>query len=387
MTGAERGFEVSEFQRRNDALQAAMAAADLDALLLTTAADIYYVTGFLTRFWASPTRPWFVIVPARGRPVAVVPSIGAAAMGATWLEDVRTWDSPHLGDDGVTLLADALAGAVPHHGRLGLPMGPETQLRMPLADLERVRALIAPRAVVDATGIVRRVREVKSLAEIAKIRRACGAAGGAFKRVAEFAGPGRRLDMVFRDFQIACLREGADWVGYLAGGAGPGGYADVISPATPRPLAPGDLLMLDTGVVCDGYFCDLDRNFAVGHAREGVKRAHAALLAAAEAGITAARPGATAAEVHRAIERALVAEGASPLPGRFGHGVGLALTEWPSLMPEDRTILREGMVLAIEPGVETVPGRIVVHEENVVLRGRGAERLSPPGPRELPVLG
>ena len=34
------------------------------ASFLTTAADIFYVTGFLTRFWESPTRPWFVVVPA-----------------------------------------------------------------------------------------------------------------------------------------------------------------------------------------------------------------------------------------------------------------------------------------------------------------------------------
>jgi Xaa-Pro aminopeptidase len=71
---------------------------------------------------------------------------------------------------------------------------------------------------------------------------------------------------VFRRFQMLCLEEGADWVPYLAGAAGQGGYFDVISPATDAPLAPGDVLMLDTGAIRDGYFCDFDRNYSVGRA-------------------------------------------------------------------------------------------------------------------------
>ena len=60
-----------------------------------------------------------------------------------------------------------------------------------------------------------------------------------------------------------CLDEGADWVSYLAGVSEQGGYSDVISPAKDAPLVAGDVLMLDTGVVYDGYFCDYNRNFAV----------------------------------------------------------------------------------------------------------------------------
>ena len=76
MTVPARGFPVDELRRRAAALQDGMAEAGLSALLLTTAADIFYVTGFLTRFWESPTRPWFVIVPAAGAPIAIFPSIG-----------------------------------------------------------------------------------------------------------------------------------------------------------------------------------------------------------------------------------------------------------------------------------------------------------------------
>mgnify|MGYP003842515085 FL=1 len=85
------------------------------------------------------------------------------------MQDIRTWDAPDPLDDGVSLLAETLREVVPERGRLGLPMGLETHLRMPLADYQRVAALIAPRHISDATSAVQRVREVKSEAEITKI--------------------------------------------------------------------------------------------------------------------------------------------------------------------------------------------------------------------------
>lgn len=383
MTGT-RGFDRAEYRRRADALQSGMAARGLDALLLTTEPDVRYVTGFLTRFWESPTRPWFVILPARGDPIAVIPAIGAALMAKTWVSDMRRWNAPDLVDDGVSLLTGTLAELVPDGGRIGLPMGHETHLRMPLADFERLRAGLGARSFADATDVVRRVREVKSGAEIAKIRQVCTIAGRAFDRVPDFATPGTPLDQVYRDFQIACLSEGADGVPYVAGGAGQGGYADVISPPTERRLAPGDVLMLDTGAVRDGYFCDFDRNFAIGHADDAARRAHEVLFRATEAGLAAARPGITAADLFHAMGDLLPGDTGG---GRLGHGLGIQLTEWPSLVPMDVTPLREGMVLTLEPGLEIAPGRIMVHEENIVLTAEGAELLSPRAEAELPVIG
>lgn len=387
MSDQGRGFPVGEYERRTAALQAEMAAAGLAALLLTTEADVAHVTGFATRFWESPTRPWFVIVPAAGEPVAVIPAIGAACMARTWLRDVRTWQSPDPVDDGVQLLAATLSEVMPAGGRIGLPMGPETCLRMPLADFDRLRAAVAPRSFADATSVVRRVREVKSPAEIEKIRAACRVADGAFARLPAIAGADVPLDAVFRDFQIACLEAGADRVAYLAGGAGRGGYSDVISPATAKPLVPGDVLMLDTGVVRDSYFCDLDRNFAIGAADDAVRRAHALLYAAVEAGLGAVRPGLQAADLHRVMAATIEAGGGVPAAGRFGHGLGLQLTEWPSLMAGDATVLRDGMVLTLEPAIVLGPERLMVAEENIVVRADGADVLSTRAPAELPVIG
>ncbi|SDN88364.1 Xaa-Pro aminopeptidase [Lutimaribacter pacificus] len=366
-----RGFAQAEYEARLTRAQALMSKAGLGGLLLTTEPEIRYFTGFLTRFWESPSRPWFLIVPAAGDPVAVIPSIGAALMGRTWITDIRTWPAPRPGDDGVSLLAATLDEVA--EGPVGIPSGPETHLRMPQADFARLRAKTA-RFLRDDAGITARLRAVKSGAEIDRIAHACRIAARAFARVPEIAAPGMPLSQVFRRFQMLLLEEGADWVPYLAGGAGPLGYADVISPADDRPLARGDVLMLDTGALWDGYFCDYDRNFAMGTPDPRVLSAHDRLLGAAQAGLEAAQPGARACDVHAAMARIC---GADEGAGRLGHGLGMQLTEGLSLTAADRTVLEPGMVITLEPGVETGGGNILVHEENVVIRQGGAQILSP----------
>ena len=151
----QRGFPAAEFEDRTRRAQAAMADAGLDALLLMTEPEVRYFTGFLTPFWQSPTRPWFVVVPKTGKPVAVIPAIGAECMGRTWLDDIRTWPSPRPADEGLSPLADALRELTGGKGRLGVPMGPETALRMSLADFDRLRQMIAPIAVADASPVIR----------------------------------------------------------------------------------------------------------------------------------------------------------------------------------------------------------------------------------------
>ena len=91
---APRGFDRTEFERRIARAQARMRACRLDGLLFTTAHNIRWATGFDSQFWESPTRPWFVVVPAEGQPVAVIPEIGAPQMAETWVDDIRTSSRP-----------------------------------------------------------------------------------------------------------------------------------------------------------------------------------------------------------------------------------------------------------------------------------------------------
>lgn len=376
----KRGFAPQEYHARLAAAQAGMNAAGRGALLLTTEPEIRYFTGFLTRFWESPSRPWFLVLPASGAPIAVIPSIGAALMAQTWISDIRVWPAPDPEDDGISLLAATLREV---GGPVGVPSGPESHLRMPLAAFEQVKATSGLEFTQDH-GSVAALRAVKSEAEIAKIAHACAIAGRAFDRVNEIARGGVALSAVFRDFQRLLLEEGADLVAYIAGGAGPDGYGDVISPASDAALARGDVLMLDTGAVWDGYFCDFDRNYAVGVASGTPNLAHAQLAEAVQAGFEAAVPGARACDVHAAMA---AITGAGEGAGRLGHGLGMQLTEGLSLIPQDRTELLAGMVITLEPGVTTGPGRIMVAEENIVIREGAAQRLTRFAGPALPVVG
>ncbi|THH38038.1 aminopeptidase P family protein [Aliishimia ponticola] len=376
-------FPPKEYRARLHRAQQAMAGHDLTALLLTTEPEVRYFTGFLTRFWESPTRPWFVVVPSAGDPIAVIPSIGVHLMQQSWFSDIRCWSAPDYADDGVSLLADTLRGAVPKGARIGLPSGMESHLRMPLDDWARLQAALPDRVFTGDGAILRHLRMVKSEAEIARIRTTCAIADRAFARVPEIAATGVALSEVFRRFQMLCLEEGADWVSYLAGAADQGGYADVISPASDAPLVAGDVLMLDTGAVKDGYFCDFDRNYSVGPATAEVRSAYACALEACDAGFAAARPGARAADLYHAMAQVI---GDANGAGRLGHGLGMQLTEWPSLIPADQTELTPGMVLTLEPSAPLPGGRMIVHEENIVITQIGAAYLSAPAPRQIPIL-
>lgn len=383
----DRGFSDSEFAARTSKAQAAMAAAGFAGMLLMTEPEVRYFSGFQTLFWQSPTRPWFLFLPALGKPVAIIPEIGGDLMRRTWLDDIRTWSAPAPDDDGIGLLTELLLPFARSGDVVGLLKGHETQLRMPLGDFERLSAGLAGLRWGDATDIVRNLRMIKSETEIEKLRHICGIGSRSFATAPEAIKEGMPLEEVFRAFRREALAQGADDVPYLVGGADQGGYHDVISPPTQRRLQNGDVLMLDTGATWDGYFCDFDRNWAIGTADDASRRAYDVLWQATEAGIAAARPGATCRDLFSAMQAVISKfDPTGGDVGRLGHGLGMQLTEWPSHAAWDNTVLAENMVLTIEPSLSYGDGRIMVHEENIVLRKDGAELLTERAAQDLPVI-
>ena len=384
----ERGFPEAEFAARTARAQARMAEEGLAGLLLMTEPEMRYFTGFQTLFWQSPTRPWFLFLPAAGKPVAVIPEIGAALMRRSWLDDIRTWSAPCPEDDGISLLTDLLAPLARDGAKIGVMKGHETQLRMPLGDWERLMAALPGLHVADATRLVQRLRMVKSPAEIEKLAHICAIGSATFARVPEIVAEGMPLEEVFRAFRREALAQGADDAPYVVGASEPGGYADVISPPSRRPLEAGDVLMLDTGCCWDGYFCDFDRNWAIGRADDLARRAHDTLWRATEAGLAAARPGNTCRDLFRAMS-AVIAEmdKSGGDIGRLGHGLGMQLTEQPSHAAFDETVLEEGMVLTLEPSLSYGAGLMMVHEEDIVIRRDGPDLLTTRAPQDLPVIG
>lgn len=377
MSFTYRGFEESEFQKRTIRVQEMMSEHRLDALFLTTEPNVRYFSGFFTQFWESPTRPWFLIVPADGKPIAVIPEIGASGMADTWIDDIRTWSSPDPADDGISLAAAAINELPSHHGRVGATLGIESYMRMPYNNFKTLSEKLNNKTFVDIAAQIHYLRSVKSPAEIQKIRKACKITQKGFLNIPTHAAEGLTEREICKNMRLDMIAEGADSVKYLISGSGPDGYDSIIMGPTDRILIKGDLLIIDTGAVYDGYFSDFDRNFSFGPPSDETRKAYKAVYDATEAGYKAARPGATTTDLCNSMWSVLEKAGATGNDvGRMGHGLGMQLTEWPSITAFDNTTLVPGMVITLEPGMTYSFGKSMVHEENIVITENGAEYLS-----------
>ncbi len=382
----KRGFTPAEFERRTHRAQGIMDRHGFDALLLTTPPNVRYFTGFDLQFWESPTRPWFVVVPRMGAPIAVIPEIGAPEMALTWIKDLRTWPAPQPEDDGLSLLASTIGGLPRKFGKIGAELGREMALRMPVVEFLKLRDGLGL-TIADGSPCIWEIRMIKTAAEIEHIHYICQLASDAYEALPAQIAIGESEREVVRKLRIDIARRGADATPFMPAISGPGGVAQIVCGPHDRKIEEGDILFIDTGSTFDGYFCDFDRNYAVGRVSDDAHGVHEALWQATEAGIAAAVPGARTDDVWRAMAKIIEDAGAiGNNVGRLGHGLGLQLTEPPSHRLGDGTMIVENMVLTIEPGMEYAPGKMIVHEENIAVTKEGARLLTKRAPRELPVI-
>ncbi|MCG9579594.1 Xaa-Pro peptidase family protein [Vibrio brasiliensis] len=383
-----RGFEYAEFEQRTIELQKRLRAQNIDAAFFTTEPEFRYFSGFKSQFWESPTRPWFLVVPVSGKPIAVVPEIGVAGFDQTWIEDIRSWPSPRPEDDGISLLVTTLAEVSTGSRIIGAMTGPETHLRMPASNFSRLQQGLSQHQMLDVSLIMRELRSVKSQAEIDKIRFACQVTAAGFDFLHRHLSIGMTERQACKAMHLEMLRLGADACPYLISASGPGGYDNIIMGPTDRVLNEGDVLIIDTGANFDGYYSDFDRNYAFGHVQKDTSAAYDAVYQSTEAGLQIAAPGVTTSEVWRAMWSVLEKNGALGNDvGRMGHGLGMQLTEWPSNVPNSDVILKPGMVLTLEPGMVFAKNRMMVHEENIVITESGCEMLHQRAWQSIPVIG
>jgi len=382
----KRGFSVQEFETRLSNAQKIMQVYQLDSLLLTTPHNIRYFTGYDSQFWESPTRPWFLVIPASSKPIAIVPEIGESEFNKTWLDDIRTWPSPRPEDEGISLLKATLEDLNKTHGNVGAEFGKEMAIRMPVKDLEKLKETINLN-IIDGSDALWDIRMVKTNAEIEHIKYICSIASDAYNQLPSKLAIGDTERDAVRKLKIDMLQKGADSVPFMPGISGEGGVSQIVCGPTDKVLNNGDILFIDTGSTYDGYFCDFDRNYAFGKISSEVERVHETLWLATEAGIKAAVPGATTDEVWLAMNTIIQDAGAiGNNVGRLGHGLGLQLTEPPSHRPGDNIRIVENMVLTIEPVMEYAPGKMIVHEENIAITKDGSRLLTKRAPRQMPII-
>jgi len=383
----QRGFQQSEFEHRTARAQLMMSEMNIDSMLLTTESNVRYFSGFFTQFWLSPTRPWFLLVPLEGKPIAVIPTIGVVGMLDTWIDDVRSWTSPQPDDDGISLLASTIRELPARYGRIGISLGPESHLRMPAQDFQTLRDRLGTTEICDCSRLLLELSSIKSDAEVDKIKFVCELTSDSFNALPEIASVGDTEREIVQAMRIDLLNRGADNTPYIVSASGPDGYDNIIMGPTDRELQKGDLLIIDTGTTFDGYYCDFDRNYAFGTASDRACKSYETVFESTDAGFNAVKPGATTSDIWRAMWTVLEAGGAEGNDiGRMGHGLGMQLTEWPSITAKNPTELKPGMIMTLEPGMTYDHGKQMVHEENILITESGAIMLSKRAEAELPII-
>ena len=382
----ERGFSTPEFEERLIKAQDVMKQYKLDGLLLTTPQNIRYFTGYDSQFWESPTRPWFVVVPASGKPIGIVPEIGESEFKKTWLEDIKTWPSPRPEDEGISILKSTIDDLKKTYGQIGAEFGKEMAIRMPVRDLFKLKEIVKTN-IVDGSDAIWEMRMIKTNAEVERIKHICSIASDAYYDLPSKLNIGDTEREAVNKLKIDIINRGADNVPFMPGISGKGGVSQIVCGPSDRIIENGDILFIDTGSTFDGYFCDFDRNFAFGSTTSEVEKVYEILWHATDAGINAAKPGASTFDIFNAMNK-IISDGntVGNNVGRLGHGLGLQLTEPPSHRPGDNTIIKENMVLTIEPGMEYANGKMIVHEENVIIRKDGAELITKRAPKEIPII-
>ncbi len=229
------------------------------------------------------------------------------------------------------------------------------------------------------------LRMSKDSEEIALMRRAVEIAERAMNRIIDERAirPGRTELQVAADLQVAMLHEGGQGEAFSPiVAAGPNSASPHVYPSE-RPLAEGDLVIVDWGTTWEGYRSDITRTFVLGTPTPDMERIHDAVLAANQAGRLTARPGKPAQEVDRVARRAITLAGfGEHFIHRTGHGLGLETHEPPYIVEGNLEMLQEGMAFTVEPGIY-VPGLGGVRiEDDIVLTENGSETLTTL-PREL----
>src|SRR5688572_24480780 len=127
-------FNRVEFESRFERARAQMAAAGLDALLLTSESNYRYLTGHATQFWLSKSRPMLALLPRQADPVLFVTfNQRSQAERTSWIADIRTWAG--FAHEGVELVRDALRDLAGGQAFvLGAELGEEQRLGLSYAD-------------------------------------------------------------------------------------------------------------------------------------------------------------------------------------------------------------------------------------------------------------
>lgn len=346
-------------ERRQAGLRAALVKQELDAAVVVGAPNLRYLTGFTGSAGQLVVTADRAVLVTDFRYAAQGPAeVGGAA--ELRIERSNLWD-------GVRAVLEAAAPR-----RVGID-----KTRVTLGDHHELRQLAGP-DWVPVGGLVENLRAAKDPGEVAAVKAAAALAHEALAATVGFIRAGRTELEVAATLEGELRRRGSEWHPFQTIVAAGPRSALPHARSSDRPIAPGDLLVVDFGAQVDGYCSDITRTFVVGApatARqravyEVVRQAQARARAGLRAGLTGREGDSLARDL---INRAGMGE---QFGHSLGHGLGLEVHEAPRLAQTSEAVLPAGAVVTVEPGVYFEGWGGVRLEDDVVLLADRAECLS-----------
>jgi Xaa-Pro aminopeptidase len=357
----------NEFAQRRHRVSAELASRKVDALLVSSPANVRYLTGF------TGSNGLVVALPGEALfftdPRYAIQSEGEVSC------KIRVSKGP---------LLHAAAGLVQRRRvrRLGFE-----RAHLSYEGFDVLRARLPMNACLEpVAGWLEEHRMVKSESEIERIRRSVATNAKAFEQAARLARPGMRERDLAAEIDHRMRRLGAEKPAFDTIVAAGERSALPHAHATAAELKAGQLVLIDMGAFQDGYASDMTRMLFLGTPNARVKRVYRAVLEAQLAALDAVRPGITTARVDRTAREVLKAH---KLERAFvhstGHGLGLEIHERPRIGRKDKTRLEKGMAITIEPGVYLEGFGGIRIEDTVEVTENGARVLTPTS-KELRVI-
>jgi Xaa-Pro aminopeptidase len=236
------------------------------------------------------------------------------------------------------------------------------------------------------TGVIERLRRVKSLEEIERIRASVRSNSTALERALASIREGVSESVIAAKLEYEMRRLGAERAAFETIVAFGERAALPHAQPTSRTLAKNELVLIDMGVCQAGYMSDMTRMLFLGRPGARVRHMYQTVLKAQVAALDAVRPGATAGYIDRQARKVLESEKLSKqFVHSTGHGLGLEIHEPPRLGKGDKTRLEAGMVITIEPGVYIQGFGGIRIEDTVLVTENGCEILTPTS-KELMLL-
>jgi Xaa-Pro aminopeptidase len=341
------------------------ASRGIGALLITPSPDYEYLLGYRA---PALERLTCLILPAEGGPTLVLPRLelplARHAMGglAEGIE-LLPWGET---DDPFRLVSARLVGAL----RIGL------QDQMWSRFVLKLRALLDPAELVDASPAIGAVRRVKQPEEIQRLRAAAEAADEAMLGITAERLSGRTEAEVSRRISELLLAAGNDRADFAIVASGPNSASPHHEPGE-RIIEAGDAVVLDIGGTRVGYCSDTTRTAFVGEPDPDFAALYQVLHMAQAAACAAVAPGVPAREIDRAARHVIEEAGyGDSFFHRTGHGIGMETHEEPYIVESNDEPLVAGHVFSVEPGIYLGGQWGARIEDIVACTDTGGERLN-----------